>query len=153
MYELYYLALDSQTDTDIKLIFTITLVDDDPFFIEALRDHLYTMKIRNVETFSTGEDFLAALKPDDKRLVVCDFDFGSAQRMNGMQVLEEIKRRDPNVPVIMLSAQDKLTIALETLRKGAVDYFVKGTETTLTSVFASIMKVNEVARLKKIQPD
>jgi len=111
------------------------------------------MKIRNIETFETGEEFLAKMKPDDKRLIVCDFDFGAPNRMNGLQVLEEVRKRNPDMPLIMLSAQDKLSLALETLRKGAMDYFIKGTESTFTSVFASIMKINEVARLRKIQRD
>src|SRR6185369_4246264 len=80
-------------------------------------------------------------------------DFGSAERMNGLQVLQEIKKKNAEMPVIMLSAQDNMAVALQTLRAGAVDYFIKGTENTFTSVLTSMMKINELQRLKKNEKD
>ena len=111
------------------------------------------MNIKTIECFSSGEEFLTALKVNDKRLVVLDFDFGSKERLNGMQVLEVIKKSSPGMPVIILSSQDNLQVALETLRKGASDYFIKGMESTFTTVLTSILKINELLRLKKVQKD
>jgi len=63
--------------------------------------------------------------------------------------LDEIRKRNLGMPVIMLSSHDKLTLAIETLMKGALDYFFKGTENTFTSVFTSILKINEIQRLSE----
>ena len=153
MYELYHLILNPDSDEKQELLFTVTLVDDDPLYLEQMKDYLESMKIHRIECFASGEEFLAAVKDSDKRLIVCDFDFGSPKLMNGFGVLDEIRKRDLHFPVIMLSAQDKLSIAVETLMKGAVDYFFKGMENTFTSVLTSIMKINELQRLKKNEKD
>lgn len=153
MYDFYYFALLPENGDKRALEFTITLVDDDALFIETLKDYLTSMNIAGIECYSSGEEFLSVLKPGDRRFVVCDFDFGGNGRMNGLQVLEEIKRRDPKMPVVILSAQDKLSIALDTLQKGAIDYFVKGNESTFTTVLTSILKTNEIFRLKKDRKD
>jgi hypothetical protein len=73
--------------------------------------------------------------------------------MTGGQVLEAIKKIDAKVPVIILSAQDKLSIALDVLKTGAIDYFIKGMESTFTTVLTSILKTNEIFRLKKDRRD
>jgi DNA-binding NtrC family response regulator len=153
MYELYHEAFNDESGKKKDLLFTVTLIDDDPFILETLKDHLLSMKISQVECFSSGEEFLSAWKENDRRLVVCDFDFGSPDKMNGLQVLEEIKKRDPGLPVIILSAQDNMSVALQSLRKGATDYFIKGTENTFTSVLTSVLKINELFRLKKNEKD
>jgi len=153
MYELYHLALNEETDEKQELLFTISLVDDDPLFIMQMKDYLTSMKITDIRTYASGEEFLNAFKETEMNLVVCDFDFGSADRKNGLEVLEEIKKRNPQTPVIMLSAQDNIAVALQTLKKGAVDYFIKGTQNAFTSVLTSILKINELQRMKKTEKD
>ena len=122
-------------------------------FLETIKDYLYSVNITQVETFSSGEAFLASFQPKDSRFIVCDFDFGTSGSLNGLQVLEEIRRRDNTTPVVILSSQDKLDIALKTLRSGALDYFIKGNESTFTTVMTSILKTNEIFKLKKDKKD
>lgn len=153
MYDFYYFALVPEKSEKRSLEFTVTLVDDDVLFLETLKDYLHSMNIRGIETFTSGEAFLAAFKEKDSRFIVCDFDFGSPERMNGLQVLEAIQRRNNSTPVVILSAQDKLDIALKTLRSGAIDYFIKGNESTFTTVMTSILKTNEIFKLKKDKKD
>ena len=45
--------------------------------------------------------------------------------MNGMEVFDKIKEVKPNVPVIMLSGQEKGEVVLELARKGIDDYVIK----------------------------
>jgi len=149
MYELYHRTLNTTPDAKNELLFTVTLVDDDPLYLEQMKDFLHSMKIEHIDCFRSGEEFLASVKPGEKRLVVCDLDFGSSSAMNGNDVLDEIRKRNLGMPVIMLSSHDKLTLAIETLMKGALDYFFKGTENTFTSVFTSILKINEIQRLSE----
>jgi DNA-binding NarL/FixJ family response regulator len=155
----YYLNDSSNRDTGVssnkpdRLLFTVTLVDDDPLFMEQMMDYLKSMRITEIESYKTGEDLLTHLKESDRRLIICDYDFGSVNLMNGLHVLEAVKVKNPDVPVIMLSSQDSMSVALQVLRSGASDYFIKGMENTFTSILTSIIKINELERLKKNERD
>jgi len=153
LYDFYYFALLPEKAEKRQLEFTVTLVDDEPLFQETMKDYLTSMNITDIECYSSGEDFLASLKKGDRRFVVCDYDFGSEKRMNGGQVLEAVKKTDTALPILILSAQDKLSVALEMLKKGALDYVIKGNETSFATVLTSILKTNEIFRLKKDKKD
>jgi DNA-binding NtrC family response regulator len=45
--------------------------------------------------------------------------------MNGMETLDKIKAYNPDIPVIMLSAQDKIDVAIACMHHRAFDYVVK----------------------------
>jgi DNA-binding NtrC family response regulator len=153
MYDFYYFALLPEKADKSNLGFTVTLVDDEPLFMETMKDYLTSMNIRDIECYSSGEEFLAALKKGDKRFIICDFDFGSEKRMNGGEVLQAVKKVDPSLPFLMLSAQDKLAVALDMLKKGALDYVIKGNESSYATVLTSLLKTNEIYRLKKDKKD
>jgi len=105
-----------------KLIY---IVDDDPFINKLVVKRLTTDEVK-VEAFESGEECLDAMhrKPD---LIILDYLFVSENKefMNGMQVLDKIKEIKPDIPVIMLSGQDKGEIVLELARKGIDDYIIK----------------------------
>jgi two-component system, NtrC family, response regulator AtoC len=71
--------------------------------------------------FADGKSFLNQLTelPD---LVLLDL---MLPDINGVDVLKEIKQRSPNLPVIVLSAQGSVEVAITTLKLGAADYFSK----------------------------
>jgi two-component system, OmpR family, response regulator len=105
-----------------RLIF---VVDDDPV-ITSLVVKRFASEGYNVESFESGEDCLQSLKksPD---LIILDYFFMNNNRelMNGMEIFDRIKQTHPEVPVIMLSGQDKGEIVLELARKGIDDYVIK----------------------------
>ncbi|HNW56822.1 MAG TPA: response regulator [Bacteroidales bacterium] len=105
-----------------KLIF---VVDDDPL-INLLVVKRFTSTGYRIESFEYGEECLDSLdrNPD---LVILDYFFISNDRdvMNGMEVFDRIKEIKPNVPVIMLSGQEKGEVVLELARKGIDDYVIK----------------------------
>jgi len=45
--------------------------------------------------------------------------------MNGLETLDKIKAINPNIPVIMLSSQDSIDIAVDCMKHSAYDYIVK----------------------------
>lgn len=47
------------------------------------------------------------------------------EKMNGMDILNEIKRIDPSIHVIMVSSQEKVNIALKLIENGAYSYIQK----------------------------
>jgi two-component system OmpR family response regulator len=108
--------------TDQKLFF---VVDDDPFITTLVVKRLSSAGYR-MEAFSYGEECLKALgkNPD---LIILDYYFHKAGEtvMNGMEVYNEIKELKPDMPVIMLSGQEKGEIVLEFARKGIDGYVIK----------------------------
>jgi two-component system, OmpR family, response regulator len=105
-----------------KLIF---IVDDDPF-INMLVVKRFTSEGYEMESFTYGEDCLKSLgkNPD---LIILDYFFvnNETEVMNGMDVFNKIREAKPDMPVIMLSGQDKGEIVLELARKGIDDYIIK----------------------------
>ncbi|MBI3788243.1 MAG: sigma-54-dependent Fis family transcriptional regulator, partial [Ignavibacteriales bacterium] len=73
--------------------------------------------------------------------------------IGGVEILKEIKKRSPDLPVIMLSAQGKIEIAIETLKLGATDYFSKPVdfaklEITVKNALQTYDLAREVNRLR-----
>jgi CheY-like chemotaxis protein len=105
-----------------KLIF---IVDDDPF-INMLVVKRFTSDGYKLEAFEYGEDCLKALNKNPD-LIILDYFFVNKDRkvMNGMEVFDKIKEVKQDLPVIMLSGQEKGEIVLELARKGIDDYIIK----------------------------
>lgn len=120
-----------------KLIF---VVDDDPL-ITKLVVKRFASEHYHLEAFGYGEEVLKALykKPD---LIVLDYLFQKADQevMNGMEVFDKIKEKQPDVPVIMLSGQERGEIVLELARKGIDDYVIKDNN-LLDNLNASIVEL------------
>ena len=99
----------------------IYIVDDEET-ISKLLEHWVTKKWGyEARLFASGEDCLEGLSvlPD---IVLLDI---MLPGIGGVETLKEIKTRYPDLPVIMLSAQGKVDVAIETLKLGATDYFSK----------------------------
>jgi DNA-binding NtrC family response regulator len=114
----------------------VFLVDDDPLFQKAMKEYLLQkLKYRiRVRIFSTGEECLKYLhqKPD---LILLDYflKLDSGVVRNGMDALTHIRAAHPEVPVVMLSANANLEMAVEAIKSGAYDFIAKN-ETVFTRV-------------------
>ncbi len=105
-----------------KLIFIV----DDELAISKLLSYWVKEKWKyDIEVFSNGEDVLRRLnaKPD---LILLDI---MLPGMNGIDILKRAKQFDENLPVIILSAQGSIEVAVEALKFGAFDYFPKPIDT------------------------
>ncbi|HSY75262.1 MAG TPA: response regulator [Bacteroidia bacterium] len=110
--------------------YSVFLVDDDKMFLSSLKNALNSefKKGLEVSTFTSGEDCLKNIngKPD---IIVLDYllnDDQHPQAMDGMKVLQEIKKVDyRDILVIMLSGQDKLQVAIDSIKNGAYEYVAK----------------------------
>jgi two-component system, NtrC family, response regulator AtoC len=101
-----------------KLVFIV----DDELAIAKLLSYWVKDKWKyDVEVFHNGEDALKNLnlKPD---IILLDI---MMPGLNGIETLKRVKHTDPNLPVIMLSAQGSVEVALDAIRVGAYDYFPK----------------------------
>lgn len=96
-------------------------------FTKSLK-HALSKESAEILTFPTGEECLKEVLKKEPEVVVLDYCFNSnaSGTMNGLQVLNKIKRANPATEVIMLSAQDNVAVAVDTLKYGAYDYVAKG---------------------------
>lgn len=101
-----------------KLIF---IVDDEESILKMLSHWVKNQWGYNVKTFTNGNEALNAIT-ENPDLVLLDI---MLPDINGNEVLGKIKQRFPNLPVIMLSAQGSVEVAMESVRLGAFDYFPK----------------------------
>lgn len=102
------------------------LVDDDVDFLKLLKIQLVQEHDIIIETFSTGELCIANLSSNPD-IIIVDYNLDSIEKgaMNGIQTLDKIKAVNADIPVIMLSAQDEIDIAITCLSHKAFDYVVK----------------------------
>ncbi len=76
----------------------------------------------NVEEAEDGLIGIEKIKKEDFDLVLCDI---KMPKMDGVEVLEAIKKIKPEIPVVMISGHGDLDTAVNTMRLGAFDYISK----------------------------
>jgi two-component system, OmpR family, response regulator len=128
---------------------TIFLVDDDALFLKLLEIDLLENADFIIETFATGELCVANLShcPD---LIVLDYHLDGIDptAMNGLEALDQIKEYDSAIPVIMLSSQDKIEVAINCMHYKAFDYVVKS-ETAFMRLRRAITTVFRHQKMEK----
>jgi len=134
-----------KTENTIKLF----LVDDDAVFLKALEIQFSELADFEIETYPTGELCLQNLikKPD---VIVLDYHLNGVveNAINGIETLNKIKQLHPEIPVIMLSSQDRIDVAISCMHHKAFDYVVKS-ETAfvrLQKVMATIFKYQKIEK-------
>jgi two-component system, NtrC family, response regulator AtoC len=100
---------------------TIFIVDDEESILKMLTHWCKNQWNYNVKTFTNGIDVLNVLS-ENPDLILLDI---MLPDINGNEILSKIKQNSPHLPVIMLSAQGSVEVALDSIRLGAFDYFPK----------------------------
>lgn len=125
------------------------MVDDDPMQLSMLQDHLSKFKHYKLRTFSTGEECLAHIneKPD---IIILDYNLDNVDKnaKDGLDILIELQDKVPATDVIMLSAQDKIEVAVNTMKYGAFDYVIKN-ESAFLRIENTIFNINRKNKLEK----
>lgn len=99
----------------------VFICDDEPSIQRLLKHWVADQWDYFVEIFENGNDLLKNLSKEPD-LILLDI---MLPDINGIDVLKKIKSFDQNLPVIMLSAQGSIEVAIESIRLGAFDYFPK----------------------------
>jgi DNA-binding response OmpR family regulator len=99
----------------------VLVVDDEPDAVELLQEFL-TSKGYEVTTASDGEEALRKVKSERPHLILLDV---RMPKMNGLEVLRQVRQIDKEVGVIMVTAVNEEETGRQALELGAFDYIVK----------------------------
>lgn len=128
----------------------IFLVDDDALYLKSLEIEFLQHGDFIIETFATGELCIAAL-PHNPDVIILDYllDGIDKNAMNGIETLDKIVAYNPDIPVVMLSAQDKIEVAIDCMHHTAFDYVVKS-----ETAFMRLQKIiTNIFRYKKLEKE
>ncbi|OGP68220.1 MAG: hypothetical protein A2170_14530 [Deltaproteobacteria bacterium RBG_13_53_10] len=123
--------------------FKILVIDDEPILRESL-EMAFRMTGYDVRAARTGEEGIEIFQKETPDLVVLDHWLPG---MNGDEVLRKIKEKDPEVPVLIMTAQGSIEMAVNSMKLGAFDFLVKPFE--LDQIESLVKKGLERIRLKK----
>ena len=99
----------------------VLVVDDDPATVELLQEFLVA-KGYEVLTASDGAEALQKVKEERPHLILLDIQM---PKMEGLEVLRQVKAIDPTVSVIMVTGVNEEAIGRQAMALGAFDYIVK----------------------------
>jgi len=102
------------------------LVDDDPLYLKNLQIEFLESADFEIESFATGELCMAKLS-NNPDVIILDYHLDDIDKsaMDGIQTLDQIKQYNPDIAVVMLSAQDSIDVAITCMHHRAFDYVVK----------------------------
>jgi DNA-binding NtrC family response regulator len=127
----------------------IFLVDDDALFLKSLEIQFLDNADFDIETFPTGELCIENLhkNPD---VIILDYHLDGIDKnaMNGLKTLDKIKISNIEIPVIMLSSQDKIEVAVSCMHHKAFDYVVKS-ETAFVRLQKIITAIFKYQKMEK----
>jgi len=125
------------------------LVDDDAVFLKSLEIQFQNYADFDIETYATGELCLAGI-PNKPDVVILDFHLDGIEKtaMNGLATLDKIKELDAEIPVIMLSSQDKIDVAVSCMLHKALDYVIKS-ETAFVRLQKAIESIIKQKKMEK----
>jgi DNA-binding NtrC family response regulator len=120
----------------------VLLVEDDELFLQAMEDSL-TGKYK-VMLAKSAEDALGLLNKQLPDVVMLDI---TLPGMDGIEGLKKINGLWPELPVIMMTAIDRISMVVECIKKGAVDYLAKPfVEEELHSTIERAIEASDVKR-------
>jgi DNA-binding NtrC family response regulator len=125
------------------------LVDDDALFLKSLEIEFGLNTQSTLKTFATGELCIKniAQNPD---IIILDYYLNSvdSNAINGLETLDRIKSTHPHIPVIILSSQDKIEVAVNCMKHQAFDYIVKS-ETSFIRLQKAITTIFHYQKIEK----
>ncbi len=125
------------------------LVDDDALYLKSLEIEFLQHADFTIETYPTGELCLENINraPD---VIILDYHLDGIDKtaMDGIETLDKIKFINPDIPVVMLSSQDKIEVAIECMHHRAFDYVVKS-ETAFMRLQKIITTIFQYRKMEK----
>ena len=129
----------------------ILIVDDEQDYCDVM-EMIFTSHGYQAEVCSNGEEALEKLDGKPFDLVLTDL---MMPRMDGTQLLQQVKKKYPSIEVIMMTAYGTIEKAVETMKMGAYTYVTKGDDPEKLITEIRLLEENmakEPSRLGKVSP-
>ena len=121
----------------------IMLVDDDRELL-GIYEKIFRLNNFDVITCESGTKALEYIKEKNVAVVISDI---IMPKMDGMELLHEIKRIAPQIEVIMLTAEGSIPGAVDAVKDGAFSYFVKPAD--VEELISSVKKAVELSSIRE----
>jgi len=123
--------------------FKIFVIEDDVFYGQLLKRHLSLNPDNEVFHFETGNECLQNMhiKP---AMISLDYRLPD---ISGMEVMKKLNEDYSDIPVIIVSGQEDINTAVDLLKTGAYDYFVKD-DNTKDRLWNAAIKIKENLSLR-----
>src|SRR5437667_5021089 len=125
----------------------ILIVDDEPEIVAFIRELLTS---RGYEAMGLSQSREAPSHFDSFRPDLCIFDF-RMPFLTGSDLLDAVKQRDPSVEVIFLTAEEETALAVDLMKRGAIDFLLKPVE--LNKLSLAVSRAMEHRRLVRENED
>jgi len=122
----------------------ILIVDDEPGFLEVCHDTLASLPNTYLALESDDRHAVERLNNESWDLLITDICMGD---VGGVELLRVVRQRDPNLPVLMITAFPCVETAVETIKLGAADYITK--PFLPEDLLANVKRLLEVRRLEQ----
>lgn len=100
----------------------VVVIDDTFIDKRIMTQILRSAGFNVVGEASDGEEGVEMITKEKPNMVILDY---VMPKMNGLSALKEIKKRFPNMPVIMQTSESDRNLAIRLIKEGADDYIVK----------------------------
>ena len=122
----------------------ILLVDDEEYLLKSLEVFLKNETNYEIFTASDGKEAIEIIDSKDIDLILTDL---KMPEISGVELMEYVKGKSEDVPVIVMTAYASLNSAIEALRNGAYDYLIKPYEFDMVLI---VIK-RAIERIRKAQ--
>jgi len=122
----------------------VVLVDDESAVLFSSKMVLNSAGVRNVQVIEDSRQLMPLLEKQEAGLVVLDL---FMPYISGTQLLPEIVRSHPELPVIVMTASQEIETAVACMREGAFDYLVKPVEES--RFVSSVKRALEMRMLRR----
>ncbi len=110
---------DKSASADVEQV--IYVVDDSPDILDVIEVLLSSVNMK-VRTFMSGEALLSQIDANARGCLLLDMRMPG---MSGLEVQDALKERRITLPIIFLTGHGEVTIAVQAMREGALDFIEK----------------------------
>ena len=123
--------------------FPIIMIDDEPAILTSLSGVLKIGGINNIITLTDSRDAESTLVRHERAVVLLDL---TMPYVSGEELIERIVSASLDIPIIVITGNTEVSLAVECMKKGAFDYLVKPVESS--KLIATVRRAVEIVELK-----
>lgn len=128
----------------------IAVIEDDIYFQEILKYHILKNPDNEIKLYTKGKEFIKdnSYIPD---IITLDYKLPDN---NELELYKKLKKANPHTPIIIISGQSDVSVAVELLSNGAYDYIIKNEHlgnrlwNSLRNATTEIQNLKEIEKLK-----